>query len=129
MEYKYEKRKFRDFDEKSRAKRSKHDTTWSKYKKEKTDERNKSETVGEGVFNWEEHRYALDHMFFHPQAAIKKGTEKYDDLWKFVRSYNAIQIKKKESGKISSSGNALHIQKCFQVCSRINFFTLQISIL
>lgn len=51
-------------------------------------------------FNWEEHRFTLDAIFFQNEDTIKKGSVEYDEFWVFLQKYQAFS--RKQSAKTSS---------------------------
>ncbi|XP_066944325.1 probable ATP-dependent RNA helicase DHX34 [Macrobrachium rosenbergii] len=54
-----------------------------------------SDSEEELKFNWEDHRYELNQMFFRDEDVIKRGTEEYHDFWKFLKKYHGLQKQKK----------------------------------
>lgn len=54
-----------------------------------------ADSEDELMFDWEYHRYELNQMFFRDDDVIKRGTEEYDDFWKFLKKYHGLQKQKK----------------------------------
>lgn len=47
------------------------------------------------TFEWDRHKWELNQMFFQDHDIIKRGTEEYQDFFKFLSKYQAIQKQKK----------------------------------
>ncbi|KAG7163889.1 probable ATP-dependent RNA helicase DHX34 [Homarus americanus] len=54
-----------------------------------------TDSEDELMFDWENHRYELNQMFFRDDDVIKRGTEEYYDFWKFLKKYHGLQKQKK----------------------------------
>ncbi|CAL4144006.1 unnamed protein product, partial [Meganyctiphanes norvegica] len=64
--------------------------------KENFEKNNESEdSEDEMLFNWEEYRHDLNCMFFQRDSVIQRGTEEYNDFWKFLKKYQSLQRQKK----------------------------------
>jgi len=65
-------------------------------------------------FNWEQHRTALDAIFFRDEDIIKKGSIECDEFWVFVQKYQAFSRKQSAKNNLSA-----HSAESFQP-SRFN---------
>ncbi|XP_069180383.1 probable ATP-dependent RNA helicase DHX34 [Procambarus clarkii] len=54
-----------------------------------------ADSEDELMFDWENHRYELNQMFFRDEDIIKRGSEEYFDFWKFLKKYHGLQKQKK----------------------------------
>ena len=66
-----------------------------KIKKEHNDSCHSSDTDEELLFNWEDHRYDVNKLFFSNDDLIKAGSSDHDDFWKFLLKYQGLQKQKK----------------------------------
>lgn len=53
-----------------------------------------SDSEEEILFDWETHKRELNQLFFQDHDAISRGSEEYEDFFKFLRKYQGIQKQK-----------------------------------
>lgn len=58
-------------------------------------EKSKKEALEETTFNWKDHYFELNTLFFSKEDLIKKDTDEYKDFWKFFHKYQTFSAEKK----------------------------------
>ncbi|XP_076036389.1 putative ATP-dependent RNA helicase DHX34 [Oratosquilla oratoria] len=86
------------------------------------------------LFDWENHRYELNCLFFSDSDIIKRGSEDYRDFWLFLKKYQNIKKQKKIRGMCGGStskpvlkdaySQVFHLPTVYEKKHSINFMVV-----